>query len=73
MNSKKISTYKVDNGFVIAYGGSWCIGLYDSEHTAKYSLNFTDEKLKALQEEKNKTTSQITFEDLKTLEINNVQ
>ena len=58
---------KVDNNFVISSGGTWLPGSYETERAAKYGFRFNTSDLQDLQDEKNKTTKVITFEDLQNL------
>ena len=64
--------YKTDNGsYVISSGGMWLSGAYEDERTAKYAFRFSDADLLNLQNEKNKTTFIITFNDLQNLRKSN--
>ena len=64
--------YKTDDGsYVISSGGMWLSGAYEDERTAKYAFRFSDADLLNLQNEKNKTTSIITFNDLQNLRKSN--
>ena len=64
--------YKTDDGsYVISSGGMWLSGAYEDERAAKYAFRFNDADLRNLQEEKNKTTSIITFKDLQELKKSN--
>ena len=56
-----------DGSYVISSGGTWLSGAYEDERTAKYAFRFNDADLHKLQEEKNKTTTIITFVDLQEL------
>ena len=59
--------YKVENGYVASSNGVWIPGCFECERTAKYAFKFNDEHLQRLQDEKNKTTKIITFDDLQRL------
>lgn len=41
--------HRVDEGYVISSRQVWRPGVYDSERTARYAFQFTDEQLTALQ------------------------
>jgi len=59
--------HKLNDGFVISSHGVWLPGVYESKRAARYAFRFMGKELEGLQSEKNKTTSIITFEDLKNI------
>ena len=56
-----------ENEYCISSNQMWLPGVYDSKKAANYAFRFNYSDLKNLQDEKNKTTRLITFEDLRKL------
>ena len=57
----------IEGGFIASSGGAWIAGVFETEKAAKYAFRFSNKELQKLQDEKNKTTQVITFEDLQKL------
>lgn len=67
-DKKRPMIHKTDDGtFVASSKSGWIPGCFDSERAARYAFRFTNEQLQQLQDEKNKTSSVITFKDLQEL------
>lgn len=58
---------EMEGAFGISSHNVWRPGSYDSKRAANYAFRFSDEELQRLQDQKNKTSRTITFEDLQQL------
>lgn len=59
--------HELENDFVVSSNGMWIAGVYATKRAAHYAFRFDNYQLQKLQDEKNKTTKVITFEDLQKL------
>lgn len=63
--------HKLNGSFVISSHGVWLLGVYESKRAGRYAFRFMGKELQDLQNDKNKTTGIITFEDLKNIRTQN--